>query len=96
MNTAGGATVSQLRLGFGAYGLALAGLILFWPARYRATRIWVLLFSAIGFATLGLNGCSNGSGPAPAAQTATGTYSFNVVATSGSVKTQSAYTLVVQ
>jgi hypothetical protein len=96
VNTAAGATVSQLRLGFSAYGLAFAGLILFWPARHRRTRIWVLLFCAVGFATLGLNGCSGGSGPAPPAQTATGTYNFTVVATSGSVKTQSAYALIVQ
>jgi len=96
VNTAAGAAVSQLRLGFGAYGLAFAGLFLLWSARHRGTRIWVMLFCAIGFATLGLSGCSNGSGPAPAVQTATGTYSFNVLASSGSVKTQSAYTLVVQ
>jgi hypothetical protein len=96
VNTAAGATVSQLKLGFGAYGLAFAGLILFWPARHKRTRIWVLLFCALGFAVLGLNGCSKGSGSAPVPQTATGTYSFNVVASSGSVKTQSAYTLVVQ
>jgi hypothetical protein len=55
-----------------------------------------MLFCAIGFATLGLSGCSGGSGSAPPAQTAAGTYSFTVVASSGSVKTQSAYTLVVQ
>jgi hypothetical protein len=96
VNTAAGATVSQLRLGFGAYGLAIAGLILYWPARHKRPRICILLFCAIGFATLGLNGCSKGSGSAPAPPTATGTYSFNVVASSGSVKTQSAYTLVVQ
>jgi Bacterial Ig-like domain (group 3)/FG-GAP-like repeat len=96
VNTAAGATVSQLRLGFGAYSLAFAGLILFWPVRHKGTRIWVVLFCAVGFATLGLNGCSKGSGSAPPAQTATGTYSFNVVASSGSVKTQSAYTLIVQ
>lgn len=96
VNTAAGAAVSQQRLGLSAYGLAFAGLILFWPARHKGTRIWALLFCAIGFVTLGLNGCSKGSGPAPPAQTPTGTYSFTVVATSGSVKTQSAYTLVVQ
>jgi Bacterial Ig-like domain (group 3)/FG-GAP-like repeat len=96
LNTAAATITSQLRLGLGAYGLAFAGLVLFWPARHRGTRIWVLLWSAIGFATLGLSGCSGGSGSAPPAQTAAGTYSFTVVASSGSVKTQSAYTLVVQ
>jgi Bacterial Ig-like domain (group 3)/FG-GAP-like repeat len=96
LNTAAATTTSQLRLGLGAYGLAFAGLVLFWPARHRGTRIWVMLFCAIGFATLGLSGCSGGSGSAPPAQTAAGTYSFTVVASSGSVKTQSAYTLVVQ
>ena len=96
VNTAAGATVSQLRLGFGAYGLAFAGLILFWPARRKATRLWVLLFCVLGFTMLGLNGCSKGSGSTPPAQTAAGTYSFTVVASSGSVKTQSAYTLVAQ
>jgi Bacterial Ig-like domain (group 3)/FG-GAP-like repeat len=96
VNTAAGATVSQLRLGFGAYGLAFAGLIMFWPARHKGTPICILLFCAIAFATLGLNGCSKGSGSAPAAQTPAGTSSFIVVASSGSVKTQSAYTLVVQ
>jgi Bacterial Ig-like domain (group 3)/FG-GAP-like repeat len=96
VNTAAGSMASQLRLGFGAYGLAFAGLILFWPARHIGTRIWIMLFCAIGFATLGLNGCSNGSGPATPAQTSAGTYSFTVVASSGSVKTQSAYSLVVQ
>ena len=96
VNTAAGSTTSQLRLGFGGYGLAFAGLILLWPVRHRGARIWIMLLCAIGFATLGLNGCSNGSGPAPPAQTATGTYNFTVVASSGSVKTQSAYTLVVQ
>jgi hypothetical protein len=96
LNTAATTTTSQLRLGLGAYGLAFAGLVLLWPARHRGTRIWGMLFCAIGFATLGLSGCSGGSGSAPPAQTAAGTYSFTVVASSGGVKTQSAYTLVVQ
>ncbi len=94
VNTAAGSTTSQLRLGFG--GLAFAGLLLLWPVRHRGARIWIMLLCAIGLVTLGVNGCSNGSGPAPPAQTATGTYNFTVVASSGSVKTQSAYTLVVQ
>ena len=96
LNTAATTTTSQLRLGLGAYGLAFAGLVLLWPARHRGARICGMLFCAIGFATLGLNGCSGGSGSAPPAHTAAGTYSFTVVASSGGVKTQSAYTLVVQ
>jgi hypothetical protein len=96
LNTAATTTTSQLRLGLGAYGLAFAGLVLLWPARHRGTRIWGMLFCAIGFATLGLSGCSGGSGLTPPAQTAAGTHSFTVVAVSGGVKTQSAYTLVVQ
>jgi hypothetical protein len=95
VNTAAATTTSQLQLGPGAYGLVFAGLALLWPARHKGIRVWVLLFLAIGSATLGLNGCSKGSGSAPA-QTAPGTYGFTVVATSGSVKAQSAYTLVVQ
>ena len=96
VNTAAATTVSQLRLEFGGYGLAFAGFILFWPVRHRGARIWIMLLCAIGFATLGLSGCTGGSGSAPPAQTAAGTHSFTVVASSGSVKTQSAYTLVVQ
>jgi len=96
LNTAAATATSQLELGLGVYGLAFAGLVLFWPARQKGTRIWVVLFWAIAFAALGLSGCSKGSGPAPSAQTAAGTYSFTVVATSGSVKAQSDYTLVVQ
>jgi Bacterial Ig-like domain (group 3) len=96
VNTAATTTTSQLWPGLGAYGLAFAGLLLFWPARRSRHRIWALLLCAIGFATLGPNGCSNGSGPTPAAQTAAGTYNFTVTASSGSVQAQSAYTLVVQ
>jgi hypothetical protein len=59
-------------------------------------RTWAILLCAIAFATLGLNGCSNGSGPAPAAQTAAGSYNFTVTASSGNLQAQTAYTLVVQ
>jgi hypothetical protein len=96
VNTAATATTSQLRPGLGAYGLAFAGLLLFCPARRSRHRVWAILLCAITFATLGLNGCSNGSGPAPVAQTTAGTYNFTVTASSGSVQAQSAYTLVVQ
>lgn len=96
VNTAASATTSQLKPGLGAYGLAFAGLLLFWPVRRSRHRIWAILLCALALATLGLNGCSNGSGPAPVAQTAAGTYNFTVTASSGSVQAQTAYTLVVQ
>jgi Bacterial Ig-like domain (group 3) len=96
INTAATSTTSQLWPGFGTYGLALAGLVLLWPHRRGASRLWIILFCVTGFATIGLNGCSSGGGPAPAAQTAPGTYNFTVVASSGDVQTQSSYTLVVQ
>jgi hypothetical protein len=60
--------------------------IAFWPS-----------CSVPSFATLGLNGCGNGSGAAPVAQTAAGTYNFTVTASSGNLlQAQTAYTLVVQ
>jgi hypothetical protein len=96
VNTAATTTTGQLWPGPGAYGLAFAGLLLFWPARRSRHRFLGLLLCAIGFATLGPNGCSNGSGPTPVAKTAAGTYNFTVTASSGSVQAQSAYTLVVQ
>jgi hypothetical protein len=96
VNTTATTMASQLRPGLGAYGLAFAGLLLFWPARRSRHRFWTILLCAIAFATLGLNGCSNGSGPAPVAQTEAGSYNFTVTANSGSVQAQTAFTLVVQ
>jgi hypothetical protein len=96
VNTTATTMGSQLRPGLGAYGLVFAGLLLFWPARRSRHRIWAILLCAIAFATLGLNGCSNGSGPAPVAQTATGSYNFTVTANSGGLQAQTSYTLVVQ
>jgi hypothetical protein len=96
VNTTATTMASQLRPGLGAYGLAFAGLLLFWPARRSRHRLWTILLCAIAFATLGLNGCSNGSGPAPVAQTAAGSYNFTVTANSGSLQAQTAFTLVVQ
>jgi hypothetical protein len=105
INTAAGTTMSRLkedgggRIRTAAYGLGLASLALFWPVRRRnAARLWAMLICTVAFATLGLNGCSEGSGGgsnAPA-KTAPGTYPFTVTASSGSVQTQSSYTLVVQ
>jgi Bacterial Ig-like domain (group 3)/FG-GAP-like repeat len=97
INTAAASsTASQLMRGFGAYGLAFAGLILFFPRRHKRIRVWAILICVSALAALGVSGCSSGSGPAPAAQATTGTYSFTVTASSGSVQAQSAYTLVVQ
>jgi Bacterial Ig-like domain (group 3) len=96
VNTAATTTTSQLRPGLGAYGLAFAGLLLFWPARRSRHRVWAILLYAIAIATLGLNGCSSGSGSSPAAQTPTGSYNFTVIASSGGLQTQTAYILVVQ
>jgi len=96
VNTTATTMARQLRPGLGTYGLAFAGLLLFWPVRRSRHRIWAILLCAIAFATLGLNGCSNGSGPAPVAQTAAGSYNFTVIANSGSLQAQTAYTLVVQ
>jgi Bacterial Ig-like domain (group 3)/FG-GAP-like repeat len=95
VNTAASSTASQLMRGFGAYGLAFAGLILLLP-RHKGNPVWAMLICVSALAAFGLSGCSSGGGPTPAAQTATGTYKFTVTASSGNVQTQSAYTLVVQ
>jgi hypothetical protein len=103
VNTAAGTTMSQLkedgggRIRTAAYGLGLASLALFWPVRRRkAARLWAMLICTVAFATLGLNGCSGGGGSNDPAKTAPGTYNFTITASSGSVQTQSSYTLVVQ
>jgi hypothetical protein len=96
VNTAASSTASQLMGGFGAYGLAFAGLIFFLPRRYKGNRVWAMPICVSALAAFGLSGCSSGSGPTPAAETGTGTYSFTVTASSGNVQAQSAYTLVVQ
>lgn len=96
VNTAANSMASQLMRGFGAYGLALAGLILFLPRRHKGGRVWVMLICLSAIAAFAVSGCSKGAGQTPAAQTATGSYSFTVTASSGNVQTQSAYTLVVQ
>jgi hypothetical protein len=96
VNTAASSTASRLMPGFSAYGLAFAGLILLLPRRHKGNRVWAMLICVSALAAFGLSGCSSGRGPAPAAQTATGTYNFTVTASSGKVQTQSAYTLAVQ
>ncbi len=88
---------SQPRPSLGAYGLTFAGIFLLWRARRRGGRIWAVLICAFAFATLGVSGCSSGGSiSAPPAQTAPGTYHFNVTASSGTVESQSAYILVVK
>jgi Putative Ig domain len=58
---------------------------------------WTTLGCLLALASIGLTGCGAGNGrPADPPETAPGTYNFTVTATSGSVQTQSAYTLVVQ
>jgi hypothetical protein len=96
VNTAADSTTGRLILGFDAYGIAFAGLILFLPMRHKGNRLWALLICVFAFAAFGLSGCSSGSGPAAPAQTAAGIYNFAVTASSGRVQAQSAYTLVVQ
>jgi Bacterial Ig-like domain (group 3)/FG-GAP-like repeat/FG-GAP repeat len=97
VNTAGNSTTSQLMRGFGAYGVAFAGLILFLPLRGRSRRVWAMMIAVCAFAAFGLSGCSgSGSGSPPAAKATPGTYPFTVTASLGNVQTQSAYTLVVQ
>jgi Bacterial Ig-like domain (group 3)/FG-GAP-like repeat len=97
VNTAGSSTTSQLMRGFGAYGVAFAGLILFLPLRGRSRRVWAMMIAVCAFAAFGLSGCSgSGSGSPPPAQATPGTYPFTVTASLGNVQTQSAYTLVVQ
>jgi hypothetical protein len=56
-----------------------------------------MLVCTFALGTLGLTGCSSAGGnSAPPSVTAAGTYNFIVTASSGSVQSQSAYTLVVQ
>jgi hypothetical protein len=102
VNTAAGTTMSQLkedgggRIRTAAYGLGLASLVLFWPIRRRRTaRLWAMLICMVAFTALGLTGCSSGGSNTPP-ETTPGTYNFTVTASSGSVQTQSSYTLVVQ
>jgi hypothetical protein len=102
VNTAGSATVSRMRqdehrwISAFAYGLSLAGLVLFWPIRRRAGRLGAMLLCILAFTLLGLNGCSGAGGGSNPAKTVPGTYNFTVTANSGNVQVQSAYTLVVQ
>ena len=79
-----------------AYGLGLASLVLLWPIRRRrAIHLWAMMLYMIAFTALGLAGCNGGGSNTPP-KTTPGTYNFTVTASSGSVETQSSYTLVVQ
>jgi hypothetical protein len=79
-----------------AFGLGLAGLILFLPRRRTTGLFGAILVCVSVLTALGLNGCSGGGSAGNPVKTAQGTYNFTVTATSGNVHTQSAYTLVVQ
>ncbi len=97
VNTAASATTSQLNLGTIAYGLGLAGLVMLWPIRRRGFPLFAMVICTVAISALGLTGCSSAGGSsAPLTATAAGTYNFTVTASSGSVQSQSAYTLVVQ
>jgi Bacterial Ig-like domain (group 3)/FG-GAP-like repeat len=102
VNTVGGTTVSRMRqdehrgISAVAYGLSLAGLVLFWPMRRREGRLGTMLICMFALTVLGLNGCSGGGSGSNPAKTTPGTYNFTVTATSGNVQAQTAYTLVVQ
>jgi hypothetical protein len=102
VNTAASSTANLQRQdggsGFGtvAYSLGLAGLMLLWPIRRRGARLSAMLICSFALAAIGLTGCSSGSGATPTPETTTGTYSFTVTASSGNVKAQSSFTLVVQ
>jgi hypothetical protein len=102
VNTAASSMASQLRQdggrGFGtvAYSLGLAGLMLLWPIRRKGARLCAMLICSFALAAMGLTSCSAGSGATPTPETTTGTYNFTVTASSGNVKTQSSFTLVVQ
>jgi hypothetical protein len=98
VNTAASATTSQeggQRFGTVAYGVGLAGLMLFWPTRRRA-RTWVILICTFALMAIGLVSCSSGGDTAPGLEATQDTYNFTVTASSGKVQTQSSYTLVVQ
>ena len=97
ISTAASTTTSQLRLGTVAYGLGLAGLVMLWPIRRRGFPLFAMMICTVAIGALGLTGCSSAGGSsAPPSATAAGTYNFTVTASSGSVQSQSAYTLVVQ
>jgi hypothetical protein len=97
INTAASMTTSQLRLRTIAYGMGLSGLVMLWPIRRRGFPLFAMMICTVAIGALGLTGCSSGGGSsAPPTATAAGTYNFTVTASSGSVQSQSSYTLVVQ
>jgi hypothetical protein len=96
-----GQTVSQANgLSFhGSHGIFLAGVLCVFAvagARRRSLLTGSTLFLlAASLTAIGLAGCSGGSGSSGSSTTAK-SYSFNVVATSGTTQTTTAYTLNVQ
>jgi Bacterial Ig-like domain (group 3)/FG-GAP-like repeat len=75
-----------------ACGLSLLGLLALVPVG-RGRRLLLCLEFALFVSMSGLTGCG---GPSEAAKTPAGTYSFNVVATSGSTTSTATYKLTVQ
>jgi hypothetical protein len=75
-----------------ACGLPLLGLLALVPVG-RGRRLLLCLGFALFVSMSGLTGCG---GPSEAAKTPAGTYSFNVVATSGSTTSTATYKLTVQ
>ncbi len=84
-------------LTFGGGTLFACGL-LFAPIRRRHTRLFLAVSFSLILAGWGAVGCGGGSSSKPATPAATpaGTYTFNVVASSGAVQTSTAYSLTVQ
>ncbi len=77
-----------------ACGLPLLGLLTLLPVG-RGRRLLLCLGFAMLVAAGGLTGCG-GSGQSSSTKTAPGSYTFNVVATSGSTTSTASYTLTVQ
>jgi hypothetical protein len=75
-----------------AGGLSLLGLLALVPVG-RGRRLLLCLGFALLVSMCGLAGCGS---PAGGAKTPAGSYSFNVVATSGSATSTAAYKLTVQ
>ena len=80
-----------------ACGLPLLGLLTLLPVG-RGRRLLLCLGFALLISMSGLTGCGGDSqtGQANQPKTAAGTYSFNVVATSGSATSTATYKLTVQ
>ncbi len=100
VNTQSQTSIASAALPFsiGGGGILACGFLFLWPGRRRTLA--ACFGSALLFVTLGLAGCGgSGSGSSTshtAANTPPGTYTFHVLATSGSVQGTTDYTLTVQ